>query len=191
MKFPSGNFGRNLHRLLYQFDSVPFWCTGHYAVVSRLIRHLLSAERKREKIVAYAMERVAAGAHFSTPWLFEPAKRPVKTDYCLGSVSSRSANTRDSFLQLSGLRCALQSRLGVNSGEGRPSEYSQRTGPRIIELSISLPKGKQHGSSWVRSWDLWSQSRYTKLAPVYLDSWASFHFTFEIERIDPICSIIG
>ena len=30
------------------------------------------------------MKRVAAGAHFPTPWLFEPAKRPDdRDDYCL------------------------------------------------------------------------------------------------------------
>ena len=30
------------------------------------------------------MERVAAGAHLSTPWLFEPAKRPNdRADFCL------------------------------------------------------------------------------------------------------------
>ena len=29
-------------------------------------------------------QRVAAGAHLPTPWLFEPAERPdVKADYCL------------------------------------------------------------------------------------------------------------
>ena len=33
---------------------------------------------------AYAMNRVAAGAHLPSPWLFEPAKRPDdRTDYCL------------------------------------------------------------------------------------------------------------
>ena len=30
-------------------------------------------------------KRVAAGAHFPTPWLFEPAKRPDNgADYCFG-----------------------------------------------------------------------------------------------------------
>ena len=32
-------------------------------------------EMKR-KVVAYAMKRIAAGAHIQTPWLFEPTKRP-------------------------------------------------------------------------------------------------------------------
>ena len=33
---------------------------------------------------AYARKRVAAGAHLSIPWLFEPAKRrDVTADYCL------------------------------------------------------------------------------------------------------------
>ena len=30
------------------------------------------------------MKRVVAGAHLTTPWLFEPAKRPDdRADYCL------------------------------------------------------------------------------------------------------------
>ena len=38
----------------------------------------------KEKLGAYVMKRVAAGAHLPTPWLFEPAERPDdKTDYCL------------------------------------------------------------------------------------------------------------
>ena len=45
------------------------------------------------------MERVAAGTHFPTPWLFEPAKRSEdKTDYCLGS------STFLPLLQASGTR---------------------------------------------------------------------------------------
>ena len=40
---------------------------------------------EKENLAAYAMKRVAAGAHLPTPWLFEPAKRPDdKADYCLG-----------------------------------------------------------------------------------------------------------
>ena len=31
---------------------------------------------KEGKLRAYTMKRVAAGAHFQTLWLFEPAKRP-------------------------------------------------------------------------------------------------------------------
>ena len=42
--------------------------------------------RKKGKLGAYAMKRVAAGAHLPTPWLFQPAKRPDDTaDYCLGT----------------------------------------------------------------------------------------------------------
>ena len=37
------------------------------------------------KMGAHAMKRVVAGAHLSTPWLFEPAKRPDdRADGCLG-----------------------------------------------------------------------------------------------------------
>ena len=39
---------------------------------------------KKEKLGVNAMKRVAAGAHFPTPWLFEPAERPDdRADYCL------------------------------------------------------------------------------------------------------------
>ena len=39
---------------------------------------------KKVKLGANAMQRVAAGAHLPTPWLFEPAKRPdERADYCL------------------------------------------------------------------------------------------------------------
>ena len=31
-------------------------------------------DEKKGKLGAYAMERVAAGAHLPTPWRFEPAK---------------------------------------------------------------------------------------------------------------------
>ena len=37
------------------------------------------------KLGTYAEERVAAGAHLPTTWLFEPAKRPDdRADYFLG-----------------------------------------------------------------------------------------------------------
>ena len=37
------------------------------------------------KLGAYAMQRVAAGAHLPTPRLFEPAQRlDDKADYCVG-----------------------------------------------------------------------------------------------------------
>ena len=44
-----------------------------------------SSPRKKEgKLGAYAIKRVAAGAHLPTPWLFEPAKRPDdRANYCL------------------------------------------------------------------------------------------------------------
>ena len=41
--------------------------------------------KMEKKLGAYAMKRVAAGAHLPTPWFFEPAKRPDdRADYCLG-----------------------------------------------------------------------------------------------------------
>ena len=41
--------------------------------------------RKRKgKLWANAMKRVAAGADLPTPWVFEPTKRPDdRADYCL------------------------------------------------------------------------------------------------------------
>ena len=40
--------------------------------------------KEKGKFGANAMKRVAAGAHLSTPWFFEPAKRPGdRADYCL------------------------------------------------------------------------------------------------------------
>ena len=39
---------------------------------------------EKANLGANAMNRVAAGAHLSTPWLFEPAKRSDnRADYCL------------------------------------------------------------------------------------------------------------
>ena len=41
-------------------------------------------ERKKWRVGANAMKRVAAGAHLPTPWHFEPAKRPDdRAAYCL------------------------------------------------------------------------------------------------------------
>ena len=41
-------------------------------------------KKGRGKLGTYAMERVAAGAHRPTPWLFEPAKCPDdRGDYCM------------------------------------------------------------------------------------------------------------
>ena len=42
------------------------------------------SDEEKGKLGAYAMKRVAAGAHLPTPWLFEPTKRPDdRADYCL------------------------------------------------------------------------------------------------------------
>ena len=39
---------------------------------------------EKGKLGAYAMKRVAAGAHLPTPWVLEPAKRPDdRADYCV------------------------------------------------------------------------------------------------------------
>ena len=64
---------------------------------------------KGGKLGASAMKRVAAGDYLPTPWLFEPAKCSDDiADYCPGYSSVHSsADTRYSFLQLSGLGRAL------------------------------------------------------------------------------------
>ena len=40
--------------------------------------------KKKEKLGTYAMDRVAAGAHFPTLWLLEPTKRPDDSRLLLG-----------------------------------------------------------------------------------------------------------
>ena len=48
---------------------------------------------EKGKLGAYAMKRVATGAHLTTPWLFGPAKRPDdRADYCLGNVKHTLKN---------------------------------------------------------------------------------------------------
>ena len=54
--------------------------------MSRLETHLNQGKYWKGKMVAYAMKRVAAGAHLPTLWLFELTKRPDdRADYCLES----------------------------------------------------------------------------------------------------------
>ena len=72
-------------------------------------------EKEGREVGCNTMNRVAAGAHLPTPWLFVSAKRPDdRADYCLAAVSSPSATTEYSFLHLSGLERALW----ANSDEG-------------------------------------------------------------------------
>ena len=82
---------------------------------SQRLAFSVEEKEKDEKFGAYAMERVAAGAHLPTPWLFEPAKRPDdRADYCVNCSFLPSASTKYSFLHLSGVGRALW----ANSGEG-------------------------------------------------------------------------
>ena len=90
------------------------------------------------KLGAFTMEHVAAGAHFSTPWILnlrnsqtiEPATKWT-------AVSLPSTSTRYSFSQLSGFGRALR-RTGVRA---RPNEHSQRTGPpSIVDQFLRLKK---------------------------------------------------
>ena len=70
--------------------------------------------RKKRKVGANAMKRVAAGAHLPTSWLFEPAKRPIEPTTAWTAVSSLSVSTRYPVLKLSGVGRALW----ANSGHG-------------------------------------------------------------------------
>ena len=60
--------------------------------LSYILEYVTGIYAKRRKgkgnLGAYAMKRVAAGAHLPTLWLFEPAKRQDnRADYCLGCSS--------------------------------------------------------------------------------------------------------
>ena len=71
--------------------------------------------KKEGKLWAIAMKRVAAGAHLTTPWLFEPAKRrDDRADYCLDSPVE-APGTR--FLHLSGVGRALWANIGEGSAQ--------------------------------------------------------------------------
>ena len=75
-------------------------------------------EKGKRKLGAYGRGRIAAGAHLPTPWLFEPAKHPDdRADYCVTAVSSPSASTRYSFLQLSEQGRALWANIGEGSAQ--------------------------------------------------------------------------
>ena len=57
---------------------------GSDAIGEYLLNDDAHLERKKGKLGAYAIKRVAAGAHLPTPWLCEPTKRPDdRADYCL------------------------------------------------------------------------------------------------------------
>ena len=58
---------------------------------------------------AHAMERVAAGAHLPTPWLFEPAKRPDdRADYSWVTENRADYCLDWSFLLFCGINSQLQ-----------------------------------------------------------------------------------
>ena len=63
------------------------------------------------------MKRVAAGAHFPTPRLFEPAKRPDdRTDYCLVVGDFIYILHRVAFLMKSYLVVKLLLNSGIKPG---------------------------------------------------------------------------
>ena len=75
-------------------------------------------EKREGKLGAYAMKHVIAGVDRPTPSLLSSRNAQMiepTTDYA--GVFFLSANTRYSFVQLSGLERALQSKHGANSGE--------------------------------------------------------------------------
>ena len=69
---------------------------------------------KKEKMGAYARKRVAVGADLWAHRIFEPDKCPDDKSYYSDFLPI--ANTRYSFLQLSGSSRALQPRLDANRG---------------------------------------------------------------------------
>ena len=59
-------------------------CKWHSPTIRLLATRDLRGIKGKGKLGAYAMKRLAAGAHLPTPWHFEPAKRPDdRADYCL------------------------------------------------------------------------------------------------------------
>ena len=73
--------------------------------------------KEKGKLAAYAIKRVAVGAHLLTPWFFEPAKSPDDRADSLPGLQFEvfpSANTKYSFLRLSGEGRALW----ANNSEG-------------------------------------------------------------------------
>ena len=73
----------------------------HMYLVYRTMRHI----EEEGKLGPYAMKRIAAGAHLSTSWLLERAT--VEPTTAWAAVFSPNGSTMYSFLQMSGLGCAL------------------------------------------------------------------------------------
>ena len=104
------------------------------------LRTLLGAHQENTRklflreVGAYAIKRVAAGAHLPTLWLFEPAKCPDdKADYYLDCSFFPQCKHRVHLFTLE------WTPYGWIMVRARPNEYSQ--------WSIYLPKGK---TSWLK-----------------------------------------
>ena len=72
--------------------------------------------KKVGKLGVYAMECVAAWAHLLTHWQLSFWNAQMRADYYMGCSFLFSAETMDLILQLTGLECTLQLRLGMKSG---------------------------------------------------------------------------
>ena len=115
------------------------------AANNRLILSLYSEKRKKSKVGAYDLKRLAAGAHLPTPRLFEPAERPVdRADYCLDCsfLPPMQAPNTYSFLHLSRVE-----RLWANPGPVNPESYAlplRHTGAACS--GIYGPAERAHGA---------------------------------------------
>ena len=99
------------------------------------------------------MQRFAAGAYLPSSSVFSSPRtaQTIEPSTAWAALASPSANTKYSFLRLSGLWRALQPTLGLNCVvRSRPNEHSQRAGPDS-DADFSLRKGKTRvGSSEFR-----------------------------------------
>ena len=76
------------------------------------------AGRKEGNLGAYAIKRVAAGAHLPTPWLFSLRNaQTIEPTTALTAVSFPSASTRYSFSHLSGAGRAVWANSGEDSAQ--------------------------------------------------------------------------
>ena len=63
---------------------VPIEASGRLRGLLEKVRVRKCRKKKKGKLGAHAIKRVAASAHLPTPWLFEPAKRSDdRADYFL------------------------------------------------------------------------------------------------------------
>ena len=97
---------------------------GSVNISNKLIQIESMIVRKKER--AYAMKRVAAGAHLPTPWRFEPEKRPDNRDYQCVYFNFLLVQTSGNCFTVKWVVARPESRTVVGA---RPSKHSQGTWP--------------------------------------------------------------